>query len=105
MANEHNELRNHNEQCVNYALGCYVESVEDALVDGDQWPYEVFNNGHSLAEYVVDSANEALTSGVITCHCEPLSKTGVSSYNARKHIAKGALFAMTNCNPDVTGRI
>ena len=104
MANEHNELRNHNEQCVNYALGCCVENVEDALLDNDKWPYEMFNNGHSLAEYIVDSANEALTFGVITCHCAPLN-AGVSSYMVRKLVAKGALFAMINCNPDVTGRL
>lgn len=63
----------------------------------------MFNNGQSVAEYIVDSANEALICGVITCHCEPLSKTSVSSYNARKLIAKGALFTMVNLDPDVTG--
>ena len=104
MANEHNELREHNEQCVNYALGCFVENVEDALLDGDEWPYEVFNNGHGLAEYIVDSANDALTFGVISCHCASLN-AGVSSYTVRKHVARGALFAMVNHNPDVTGRL
>ena len=104
MANEHNELRNHNEQCVNYALGCYVENVEDALLDGDKWPYEMFNDGHSLAEYIVNNANDGLNYGGIACHCAPLN-AGVSSYNARKLVAKGALFAMVNHNPDVTGRL
>ena len=105
MANEHNELRNHNEQCVNYALGCYVENVEESLLDNDKWPYKMFNSGQSVAEYIVNSANDELNYGGITCHCAPLNGDGLRAYNARKHIAKGALFAMVNCNPDVTGRL
>lgn len=36
MANEHNELREHCGPCVNYALGCFVENIEDSLKSRDE---------------------------------------------------------------------
>ncbi len=107
MANEHNELREHGRLCVAYALGCFVENVEDSLKSRDEseahWIYDMFNNGQSVAEYVVNMANEYLTTGEIACRC------GMAGYewtnNDVRVAAKGEAFALFNANPDVSRRI
>ena len=107
MANEHNELCEHCGPCVNYALGCFVENIEDSLKSRDEsdvhWIYEMFNNGQSLAEYVVNMANEYLTTGEIACRCN-LDGYDWTNNDVRVS-AKGEAFSLFNANPDVTGRI
>lgn len=107
MANEHNELREHCGPCVNYALGCFVENIEDSLKSRDEseahWIYEMFNNGTSLAEYVVNMANEYLTTGGISCRCDLNWRQWTN--NEQRVSAKGEAFSLFNANPDVTGRI
>ena len=107
MANEHNELREHGGACVSYALGCFVENIEDSLRDRDEsgarWIYDMFNNGQSVAEYVVNMANEYLTTDEIACRCD---LNGYEWTNREVRVsAKGEAFALFNANPDVTGRI
>ena len=107
MANEHNELREHSAPCVNYALGCFVENIENSLKSRDEseahWIYEMFNNGTSLAEYVVNMANEYLATDEIACRCD---LNGYEWTNREVRVAaKGEAFSLFNANPDVTGRI
>lgn len=107
MANEHNELCEHNSPCVNYALGYFVGKIEDSLKSRDEsevrWIYDMFNNGTSLAEYVVNMANEYLTTGEIACRC---NLDGYEWTNREvRVVAKGEAFSLFNANPDVTGRI
>ena len=107
MANEHNELREHCGPCVNYALGCFVENIEDSLKSRDEsearWIYDMFNNGTSLAEYVVNMANEYLVIDEIACRCD---LNGYEWTNREVRVAaKGEAFVLFNANPDVTGRI
>jgi len=105
MANEHNELREHGGPCVNYALGCFVENIENSLRSVNSWEvnwiFDMVNNGTSLAEYVVNMANEYLTTGEIACRCAWEHWTS----NEIRLVAKGEAFVLFNANPDVTGRI
>ena len=108
MANEHNELRNHTNACLSYALGCHVRDITDALQgspDDNEWVYAIFNSGESLAEYVVNSANSDLRNGLIVCRCGDGRWNSPTIKDLGKVAAMGELFQMLNAQPDMTGRI
>ena len=107
MANEHNELYGHSQPCVAYALGRFVENIENSLKSRDgreaRWIYDMFINGQSVAEYVVNMANEYLTTDEIACRCN-LNWHQWTNREVRV-FAKGEAFILFNANPDVTGRV